>query len=79
MGHVPYVPAHMRVDAVRPRAATPSRSSGGSGITPRAFTLETYIHLLSDELDAPLDLPAGGNVGGTSAPLVVAEDDRLAA
>ena len=24
-----------------------------------AFTLETYIHLLSDELDAPLELPAG--------------------
>jgi integrase len=22
-----------------------------------AFTLETYIHLLSDELDAPLELP----------------------
>ena len=26
-----------------------------------AFTLETYIHLLSDELDAPLELPEGGN------------------
>jgi integrase len=33
-----------------------------------AFTLETYIHLLSDELDAPLELPEGGNKGATGQP-----------
>lgn len=31
-----------------------------------AFTLETYVHLLSDDLDEPLELPKGGNKGATS-------------
>ena len=42
-----------------------------------AFTLETYIHLLSDELDAPLELPAldeRGNKGATGQ----RESDRTA-
>jgi hypothetical protein len=33
-----------------------------------AFTLETYIRLLSDELDAPLELPEGGSKGATGHP-----------
>jgi len=36
-----------------------------------AFTLETYIHLLSEELDAPLELPrvgSNGNSGLAAAP-----------
>jgi integrase len=34
-----------------------------------AFTLDTYIHLLSDELDEPLEIGEGGSEGATSAPL----------
>jgi integrase len=44
-----------------------------------SFTLDTYVHVLSDELAAPLELPRGSNTGATSAPLVVADEDRLAA
>ena len=43
-----------------------------------AFTLETYIHLLSDELDAPLELPAeteGGNKGATKATEIARNDE----
>jgi integrase len=41
-----------------------------------AFTLDTYIHLLSDDVDEPLELP-GGNKGATAAPLGGAGRDPL--
>jgi integrase len=31
-----------------------------------SFTLDTYVHLLSDELDEPLELPGGDNKGTTT-------------
>ena len=49
--HVPPHPARL----CSPRVAMSCRCSGGSGITPRSFTLDTYVHLLRDgDLGEPL-------------------------
>src|SRR5262245_1090314 len=54
-------------------ARTRSKSSSGSGTTPPAFTLATYVHLLEDDLPDPAFLdtiiaPAGGRRMGNKTP-----------
>ena len=54
VGRLSHLQAYGGVAACSPRAATWCRCSAGSGTTSPSFTLDTYVHLLADDLGEPL-------------------------